>query len=85
MSPRSTRSWRPCFSKVISAKIVTGRAEQLGREHRLIAEDDTGSLEPAYALEARARRQPDALRQFLDGGATVTLERGEDLDVDPIQ
>ena len=52
----------------------------------VIARDDARGFKPPHALERRPRRQPDRLRQLLDGGASVALQGGEnpDVDVDPM-
>src|SRR5262249_61902651 len=46
--------------------------------------DDRG-VQATRPCEACARREPLRVRQFLDGGAAVALERRENLDVDAVQ
>src|SRR4029078_7458577 len=61
----------------------SGQAAKL--HHGVIARDDPGASQPPHALERRPRRQPDCLRQLLDGGAAVALQGGENPDVDTIE
>ena len=51
----------------------------------LIADDRAGSFKPANALEAGTCRQARSCGQLLNGLAPVALQRGQDLDVDPVE
>src|SRR5579871_5849206 len=50
-----------------------------------ITRDDASRLQPADPLQARARRQSDPRGEILHGRATIALQIGQYLDVDPVQ